>query len=59
MKNDVAHIKSLEELFGGSIYDHTPASSAQDQTDVVEAATGGQIYSSGGDIHALLQLLRS
>jgi len=55
----VAHIKSLEELFGGSIYDHTPASSAQDQTDVVEAATGGQIYSSGGDIHALLQLLRS
>jgi hypothetical protein len=59
MKNDVAHIKSLEELFGGSIYDHTPASSAQDQTDVVEAATGGQIYSGGGDIHALLQLLRS
>jgi hypothetical protein len=59
MKNDVAHIKSLEELFGGSIYAHTPASSAQDQTDVVEAATGGQIYSGGGDIHALLQLLRS
>jgi len=59
MKNDVAHIKSLEELFGGNIYAHTPASSAQDQTDVVEAATGGQIYSGGGDIHALLQLLRS
>jgi hypothetical protein len=59
MKNDVAHINALEELFGGSIYDHTPASSAQDQTDVVEAATGGQIYSGGGDIHALLQLLRS
>ena len=59
MKNDVAHINPLEELFGGSIYDHKPASSAQDQTDVVEAATGGQIYSGGGDIHALLQLLRS
>jgi hypothetical protein len=59
MKNDVAHINALEELFGGSIYDYKPASSAQDQTDVVEAATGGQIYSGGGDIHALLQLLRS
>lgn len=59
MKNDVAHINPLEELFGGSIYDHKPASSAQDQTDVVEAATGGQVYSGGGDIHALLQLLRS
>jgi hypothetical protein len=59
MKNDVAHINPLEELFGGSIYDQTPASSAHNQTDVVEAATGGQIYSSGGDIHALLQLLRS
>jgi hypothetical protein len=59
MKNDVAHIKAMEELFGGSIYDQTPASSAHDQTDIVEAATGGQIYSGGGDIHALLQLLRS
>jgi len=59
MKNDVAHIKAMEELFGGSIYDQTPASSAHDQTDIVEAATGGQVYSGGGDIHALLQLLRS
>jgi hypothetical protein len=59
MKSDVAHIKAMEELFGGSIYDQTPASSAHDQTDIVEAATGGQVYSGGGDIHALLQLLRS
>ena len=61
MKNDVAHIKSFKELFGHdfSVAEQTPASSAQDQTDVVEAATGGQVYSGGGDIHALLQLLRS
>ncbi len=59
--NDVAHIKSFKELFGHdfSEAEQTPASSAQDQTDVVEAATGGQVYSGGGDIHALLQLLRS
>jgi hypothetical protein len=59
--NDVAHIKSFKELFGHdfSETEQTPASSAQDQTDVVEAATGGQVYSGGGDIHALLQLLRS
>jgi hypothetical protein len=66
MKNDVAHINPLEELFGGSIYDHKPASSAQKETapetDVVKAledTQGGQVYSGGGDIHALLQLLRS
>lgn len=66
MKNDVAHINPLEELFGGSIYDHRPASSAQKETapetDVVKAledTQGGQVYSGGGDIHALLQLLRS
>ena len=59
MKNDVARINPLEELFGGSIYDNTPASSAHDETDIVEAATGGQVYSGGGDIHALLQLLRN
>jgi hypothetical protein len=59
--NDVAHIKSFKELFGHDMFepDKTPSSSSQDQTDVVEAATGGQVYSGGGDIHALLQLLRS
>ena len=59
MKNDVARIHSLEELFGGSIYDQASTPTTQDQTDIVEAATGGQVYSGGGDIHALLQLLRS
>jgi len=66
MKNDVAHINPLEELFGGSIYDHKPASSAQKETapetDVVKAledTQDTQDYSGGGDIHALLQLLRS
>ena len=59
MKNDVARINPLEELFGGSIYDQASAPKEQDQTDIVEAATGGQVYSGGGDIHALLQLLRS
>lgn len=59
MKNDVAHINPLEELFGGSIYDQASAPKEQDKTDIVEAATGGQVYSGGGDIHALLQLLRS
>jgi len=66
MKNDVAHINPLEELFGGSIYDHKPASSAKKETasedDVVKAledTQGAQDYSGGGDIHALLKLLRS
>jgi hypothetical protein len=66
MKNDVAQINPLEELFGGSIYDHKPASSAKKETapeaDIVKAledTQGAQDYSGGGDIHALLQLLRS
>jgi len=66
MKNDVAHINPLEELFGGSIYDHKPASSAKKETapetDVIktlEDTQGAQDYSGGGDIHTLLQLLRS
>jgi hypothetical protein len=66
IKNDVAHINPLEELFGGSIYDHKPASSAKKETayedDVVKAledTQGTQDYSGGGDIHTLLQLLRS
>jgi hypothetical protein len=61
--NNVAHVNPLEELFGGSIYDHTPASSAHKQTspeeDIVKALEGTQDYSSGGDVHALLRLLRS
>jgi hypothetical protein len=66
MKNDVAQINPLEELFGGSIYDHKPASSAKKETvsedDIVKAledTQDTQDYSGGGDIHALLQLLRS
>jgi len=65
-KNDVAHINPLEELFGGSIYDHKPATSAKEETasesDPVKALEDTEEkpnYSSGGDIHALLQLLRS
>ena len=64
--NDVLHINPLEELFGGSIYDHTPASSANkeksSETDIVktlEDLQDKQNYASGGDVHALLQLLRS
>jgi hypothetical protein len=66
MKNDVAHINPLEELFGGSIYDHKRAPAEQKDTaseaDIVKAledTQGTQDYSGGGDIHALLQLLRS
>jgi hypothetical protein len=63
MKNDVAHINPLEELFGGSIYNPAPASSAQHNTTsdaALMAALGGtQDDSGGGDVHALLQLLRS
>lgn len=66
MKNDVAHINPLEELFGGSIYDRKPAHSAQQDTtseaDIFKALENSQDtqnYSSGGDVHALLQLLRS
>jgi hypothetical protein len=66
MKNDVAHINPLEELFGGSIYDHKPVQKEQKETaseaDIVKAledTQGTQDYSGGGDIHTLLQLLRS
>lgn len=63
MKNDVAHITPLEELFGGSIYNPAPASSAQHNTtsdaDLMAALGGTQDDSGGGDVHALLQLLRS
>ena len=63
MKNDVAHINPLEALFGGSIYNPAPASSAQHNTtsdaDLMAALGGTQDDSGGGDVHALLQLLRS
>ena len=62
----LAKINPLEELFGGSIYDYTPASSAHkdttsetDPVKVLEESQNTQEFSSGGDIHALLQLLRS
>jgi hypothetical protein len=64
-KNDVAHIKSFKELFGHELFgdDKVPASSAQDQNvpeaDVLKALEDTNNYASGGDIHALLQLLRS
>jgi hypothetical protein len=64
--NEVAHVNPLEELFGGSIYDHTPASSAHkkdsSEDDIVKAledASDTQDYASGGDVRTLLQLLRS
>ena len=63
--NDVAHIKSFKELFGHELFgdDKVPASSAQDQNvpeaDVLKALEDTSNYASGGDIHALLQLLRS
>ena len=62
----LAKITPLEELFGGSIYDHTPASSAHkdttseaDPVKALEESQNTQDFSSGGDVHALLQLLRS
>jgi hypothetical protein len=63
--NDVARIKSFKELFGHDLFggEPVPASSAQDQNvpeaDVLKALEDPQNYSSGGDVHALLQLLRS
>lgn len=63
--NDVAHIKSFKELFGHDLFggEPVPASSAQDQNvpeaDVLKALEDPQNYASGGDVHALLQLLRS
>ena len=64
-KNDVAHIKSFKELFGHELYgdEQVPASSAQDHNvsrdDILQALEDTQNYAGGGDIHALLQLLRS
>lgn len=64
-KNDVLHIKSFKELFGHdfSAAGNEPAPSAQDHNiskdDILQALEDTQNYAGGGDIHALLQLLRS
>jgi hypothetical protein len=64
-KNDVAHIKSFKELFGHELFgdEPAPASSVQDHNvsrdDILQALEDTQNYAGGGDIHALLQLLRS
>jgi hypothetical protein len=62
-KNDVAHIKSFKELFGHELYGDEPAPPVQDRNvskdDILQALEDTQNYAGGGDIHTLLQLLRS
>lgn len=57
--NGVANIKSYKDLYGHELFGPEPASSAQDQTSNLFGFGAEQQFSGGGDVNALLQLLRS